>query len=261
MAKAINQRVNNTDIFVFGYNPQTNLVTYSRPFNAKEAESLAEGTNQVIASQYADVTGLRKGLSANKDGELYNMSTLKGIVANRVLMERTKGEQWLPTIEELIQLQKKGMLSSEVLIDGGIALYDGKNPDEKIAKSLMTTAGEKGYSTPVLASFKSLGLTVGGKRYGVTPQIISADGLVHGAKAQTLLDENNFIKGDSGVRRLLWYGGLWLADWDDDLDGFLDDCRVGRFTAVGSREKLEEEALGRVAPIRQSLDSIFEQCN
>jgi len=32
---------------------------------------------------------------------------------------------------------------------------------------------------------------------------------------------------------------------------------VGRFSAEGSAQKLEEEALGAFAPIRKSLDSIL----
>jgi len=259
MIKAINQRIANTDIFVFGYNPQTQTFTYSRPFTAEEAEVSAKETNQAIASHYGNANGLRGGLQA-RNGELINMSTLKGIAANRELMRRTNGEQWLPTIEEGIELQRKGMLPSGVLIDFGLALYDSQNPDKEIAQSLSATATREGYVTPVLASFKSLDLVSGGKAYGVTPQIVSPSGLVFGEEAKKLLSENSFYKGSSGVRGLCRYGdGDWDASWDVFLDDFGEDWRVGRFSAVGSAQKLEQEALGAFAPIRKSLDSIFAQ--
>lgn len=257
MEKTINQRIADTGIFVFGYNPQTLLFTYSRPFTIEEAKLVADETNQVIASQYGNARGLRDGLQA-RNNELINMSTLKGILANRALMRRTNNQQWLPTIKEGIQLQARGLLSSGVLIDFGLALYDNKNPDEEIAQVLSATAEEKGYVTPVLASFKSLDLAEGGRHYGVTPQIVSVDGLTFGDEAKKLLDKNSFYKGNSGVRRLFRYGyGGWIADWNFDLDNFAEGCRVGRFSAEGSAKKLEEEALGAFAPIKQSLDSVL----
>lgn len=259
--KQINQRIASTDIFVFGYNPTTQNFTYSRPFTADEAKSLAERTNVAIDSQYSGTAGLRQGLAANDNGELTNMSTLKGIVANRVLMQNSDAQQWLPTIQEGIALQKAGMLPSGILIDFGLALYDEQNPDKEIAKALGTTARAKQYALPVLASFKSLGLSLGGKRYGVTPQLVSVDGLTFGEDAAKLLKENSFYQGDgTGVRRLFRDGGGdWGADWIGGLDGFYADCRVGRFSAEGSAKKLEEEALGAFAPIRKSLDAVLSQ--
>ena len=257
MEKTINQRIADTGIFVFSYNPQTQLFTYSRPFTVEEAKLVADETNQVIASQYGNTNGLRGGLQA-RNNELINMNTLKGILANRALMRRTNNHQWLPTIKEGIQLQAQGLFSFGVLIDFGLALYDNKNPDEEIAQVLSMTAKEKGYAAPVLASFKSLDLAEGGKRYGVTPQIVSVDGLTFWDEAKELLDKNSFYKGNSGVRGLYrHWGGAWDALWYDGLDLFGDGCRVGRFSAEGSAKKLEEEALGTFAPIRQSLDSVL----
>ena len=259
MIKKINQWVKNTEILVFGYNPKTQLFTYSRPFTVDEAESLANETNRTINSQYKDAKGLTGGLQTIGT-ELINISTLKGIIVNRVLMQRTQNQQWLPTIEEGIELQKQGMLPSKVRIDFGLVLYDEQFPDQEIAKSLMMTATEKGYVTPVLASFNSLDLDLGGKAYGVTPKIVSADGLIFGDEARMLLGENSFHKENSGVRRLgrSCSGGYWDADWDDDLGDFSVDCRVGRISTEGSAQKLEEEALIAFAPIRKSLDSILD---
>ena len=81
MVKAINQRIANTDIFVFGYEPSSQIFTYSRPFTQKEAEDLAGATNQDIKVQYGNAKGLKSGLGA-RDGSLVNMNTLKGIIAN-----------------------------------------------------------------------------------------------------------------------------------------------------------------------------------
>lgn len=254
-----NHRVEGTNIFVFSYNPDKKLYTYSRPFSAREAEDLAKATNNFISNQYNELNGLKGGLNANAGGELVNMSTLKGIVANRVLMEKTDNHQWLPTIKELIALQKQGMLSSGVLIDGGIALYDEKNPDSEIAQDLIATAQEKGYNTPILASFKSLGLNRDGKRYGVKPTIVSADGLIIGQEAKDVLKEDFRWVGDSGVRRLgRSVDGRFNADWNGGLDVFLNYCWVGRFSAEGSAQKLEQEALGNYSSVRKSLDALFD---
>jgi len=259
MVKAINKRIANTDIFVLSYNPKSKLYTYSRPFTQPEAESLATATNAVLASQYENTRGLKGGLQA-VSGELVNMSTLKGIVANQVLMQKAYNNQWLPTIAEGIQLQRQSMLPSGVLIDFGLALYDGEDPDKEIAQAMNATAKDKGHVLPILASFKSLGLVKGGKRYEVTPQIVSAEGLISGVDATRVLDENSFYKGDSGVRGLYRdRNGYWNAYWNDSLDSFYEYCRVGRFSAVGSAQKLREEALGAFNPIQESLDSIVRQ--
>ena len=122
--KVINTKVNGTDIFVFNYNPENKLYTYSRPFNVGEAKFLVKEFNQAVSAQYNNANGLREGLSVdNRTGEIFNMNTLKGILANRLLMNKTDGKQWLPTIKEGIQLQKQDMLPSGFLIDFGIALY------------------------------------------------------------------------------------------------------------------------------------------
>jgi hypothetical protein len=257
MEVAKNHRIEGTEIFVFSQNSDNGLYTYSRPFNVKEAEVLATGTNDAI-KQYGDVSGLRQGLTSNSNGELVNMNTLKGIVANRVLMGRTENQQWLPTIKELIALQKNGMLPSGIFIDGGIALYDAQNPDSEIAQALMATVNQKGYATPVLASFRSLGLEKGGKRYGVIPVIVSPDGLITGEDAKKTLNEDFYLVGDSGARRLNRYSdGRFGANWNVGLDGFSENCRVGRFSAVGSAQKLEQEALGNYQSVRKSLDALF----
>lgn len=258
MEKVINQRIANTDIFVFGYNPETKLFAYSRPFTADEANVLAKETNQIIQSQYKGVNGLRGELIANDNGELTNMCTLKGIVANRTLKKITDNQQAFPTIEEGTRLQRFGMLPSGVLIDFGIALYNEKNPDEEIAQKMIITAKQEKYITPVLASFNSLDLEIGGKRYGVIPILVSKKGLVDGKEAEKLLKENSFYVGNSGVHGL--YRGRddnWNAGWGDSLDGFDEGCRVGRFSAKGSAQKLEKESLGAFIPVKKSLDSIL----
>lgn len=264
MIKTINQRITNTDLFVFNYNPTTGIYTYSRPLSKAEATALAEQTNRLIETEYNGVSGLKVGLAANDAGEIYNMSALKGIVANRILMkktEKTDNPQRLPIIQEGVLLQNAGMLSSGILIDHGLAVYNNGNPDQEIAQALTQEATQKNYTLPLLASFSSLDLKRGGKRYGVTPTIVSTQGLVYGTHAQKLLDENSFIQGKNGVH---WLGrggsGRWFTSWGDNLDDFSEGCRVGRVSAEGSAKKLEEEALGAFASIRQSLDEILASC-
>ena len=253
--KPVNRKIANTDIFVFGYAPDTDTFTYSRPFSQEEAEGLAKATNTAIETQYKGATGLRQGLTA-RDCSLINMSTLKGIVANSVLMDGSQGKRWLPTLEEGLALHEAGMLAPDVLIDFGTALYDGENPDSKITQAMMETARAKGYETPVLASFTSLGLSKDGERYGVTPQLVSDKGLITGQEAVKALENFRHV-GNSGVRRVYRDDvGNWNADWYVNLDNFYGYCRVGRFSAEGNAKKLREEALGAFAPIQKSVDTI-----
>ena len=255
MEKAINKRIANTDIFIFNYNPENGIYTYSKPFTKTEAQMMADETNRTINSQYGDAKGLRRGLRAIGGG-LANMSTLKGIVANNVLMQMSHGQRWLPTIAEGFVLDKAGMLPSNVLIDFGIALYDGGTPDKDIAQSMMVVADERKYTTPVLASFASLGLAQGGKRYEVTPQLASAKGLITGQDAVRILEKFAY-KGNSGVRGLGRDGcGAWDAYWTSNLGNFDKGCLVDRYSAEGDEKKLREEALSAFNPIQQSLDSI-----
>jgi len=256
--KTLNQQIQGTDIFVFNYHPEPACFTYSRPFTPEEARALAQETNDAINSRYKGANGLRQGLSANEQGELFNMSTLKGIVASRTLMQRTDGQQWLPTIPEGTELQKAGLLPRGILSDFGLALYNERAPDEEIARTLSAKTDTQNHALPVLASFISLDLDLGGERYGVTPILVSADGLVYGNGAETLLEENRFITGNSGVHRVYRDDdGYWLAGWYGDLDGFSGGCRVGRFSAAGSAEKLREEALGKYTQIKKGFDEIL----
>ncbi|MBU1136108.1 MAG: hypothetical protein KJ559_01205 [Nanoarchaeota archaeon] len=254
--KPINRRVEDTDLFVFGYNLDTGNFTYSRSFSQEEAGRLAETTNAAIDTQYKGVKGLRGGLT-ERNGSLTNMSTLKGIAANTILMNDSQGRRWLPTLEEGLALDGAGMLPKGVLVDFGIALYDGENPDREIAQAMMEFAKSRGFEPPVLASFSSLGLEEGGEEYGVTPQLINSKGLITGRDAVKVLER--FYKGNSGVRRVGRNDyGVWSALWPDHLDLFSEHCRVGRFSAEGDEKKLKEEALSAFAPIQKSVDSLVE---
>jgi len=257
--KEINQRVDGTDIFVFNYNPETKLYTYSRPFNVDEVNDLARESNQVIASQYSNTNQLvwGNGLEAYKHtGELINMSTLKAIVANRVLMKRTNGKQWLPTIKEGIELRRHNMLPPEVMIDFGLVLYDGLYPDKEIAQSLIATVKAQNYAMPVVASFKSLDLKIGGVIYSVMPQIVSADGLYHGNEAESLLTNHFPKRANYGVHKVcLDTDGRWDASRAGVLDKFDLFCSAGRISTKDSMQTLEQEAK-IFNHIRRSLDSI-----
>jgi len=227
MAKTINQRIANTKLYVFSRDPATGLFTYSRPITSDEGRDVAR-----------QIT-INGGLKVTDEGVLYNMSTLKGIVANRELMKQTEGKVWFPTISEGLSLHDVGLLSAGELMDFGVAVYNDKSPDQEIAQVLTETAKQRGYALPILASFKSLDLSEGGKRYGFTPVIVSEDGLITGTDATDAL--KRFIVGDSGVRRLARSrDGLWLANWAVDLDYFSGNCRVGRVSAVGSEKNLRD---------------------
>ena len=228
MAKMINQRIANTNLYVFSRDSDTGLFTYSRPITLDEGKEVA-----------GQVT-INKGLGVTETGVLYNMSTLKGIDANRRLMKQTDGKVWFPTISEGLLLHDAGLLLTGKIMDFGIALYDAENPDKEIAQALTKTTRQKGYALPILASFKSLDLSVGEKRYGFMPVIVSEDGLITGTDARDTLKKFSFV-GNSGVHRLgrSRYGG-WAASWIDDLDGFDEGCRVGRVSALGSEKNLRE---------------------
>ncbi len=228
MQNVINKRIEKTNLYVFSRDSDTGLFTYSRQITADEGKYVAR-----------EVT-INGELGVTKEGVLYNMSTLKEVIANRKLMKQTDGKVWFPTISEGLLLHDAGLLPDGELMDFGIAVYDAKNPDKEIAQALTETARQKCYALPILASFKSLDLSTGGKRYGYTPVIVSDDGLIRGTDAtDTLKKFNNTV--NSGVRKLYRYwDGFWDADWNDYLDGFDEICRVGRVSAIGSEKDLKE---------------------
>ncbi|MBU0977826.1 MAG: hypothetical protein KKD18_05400 [Nanoarchaeota archaeon] len=254
MAKTINQRIANTNLYVFSRDPAAGLFTYSRPITPDEGRDVA-----------GQIT-INGGLGATNEGVLYNMSTLKGIVANRALMKQTGGKVWFPTISEGLSLHDAGLLPKGELMDFGIVVYNGGNPDKEIAQALTETARQKGYALPILASFTSLDLNIGGERYGFTPVIVSEDGLITGTDATDTL--KRFITGDSGVRRLCRGRlGDWDAGWYVDLDGFGEYCRVGRVSAVGSEKNLRELVSSQIEQnynaqrrkLEQQMQSLREQ--
>ena len=214
MAEAINQRIEGTDIYVFSRGDEESY-TFFRPFELDEAKQLADATNRLIADY--DVKGLNgRGLEVDEGRtEIFNISTLRGILANRTLMQQTDGQSWFPTIGEGVKLQRAGLYRDGILIDHGLALYSEENPDSEVAQALAEDARRLGIEVmPVFASFKSLDLGQGGKRYGVIPQMVSADGLDSGEEAKKLAEENRYILGNSGVRRLDRGSDGWDADWD-----------------------------------------------
>lgn len=215
-----NKRIEGTDIFVFNRLDNGNF-TYSIPMPVEVAR---------------DIAGKVSGLQVANDGSLSHVSILRGISANRILMDQSNGAMWLPTIQEGFQLCD-ARLPFGRLIDFGLVLYNGEAPDQEIAQSLVAEANKNDYKLPILASFKSLGINQGGSRYGITPTIVSSDGLITGGEAVNAL--KRFIrKGDSGVRGLGRYVGGWGASWSDVLDDAIECCRVGRVSTEGSAQNL-----------------------
>lgn len=238
--KTINQKIDGTNLYIFSKDAETGLFTYSRPLLIDESRQVAESVNRVIETDYRGVSGLRQGLKVAENGSLYNMNTLKGILANRTLMEQTSGNVRFLTIQEGLLLHGAQLLPSGELTDFGIALYNDGCPDEEIAKSLNAEAKTRGYSLPVLASFRALGLKLGGQRYGVVPTFVSEEGVVTKKSAQDTLNRFSYV-GNSGVRRLVRDStDIWFALWGDYLDHFDEYCRVGRVSAEGSAKNLKE---------------------
>ncbi len=228
MTKMINQRIANTNLYIFSRDSDSGLFAYSRP--------ISEDEGNYVAGQVT----INEGLGVAENGALYNISALKGIDANKKLMKQTDGKVWFPTISEGLLLHDAGLLPLGKIMDFGIALFNSKNPDKEIAQALAKTARERGYDLPILASFKSLELEVGGKKYGYMPIIVSEDGLIKGKNVEDTLKRFSYV-GNSGVRRLYRSGlGYWLAYWDDPLGDFSGGCRVGRVSAVGSEKNLNE---------------------
>jgi len=225
-----NKRIEGTNLYIFSNNTKTGDFTYSRPIAMDEARMVADKVS---------------GLKVAKNGSLTYMNTLRGIRANRELMNQTQGKVWLPTIQEGFALHDAKLLPSGQLMDFGIALYNGENPDKQIAGKLMADAKKADYAVPIMASFKSLNLEQGGKRYEVTPIFVSKEGLISGTDAVKIL-ERFAGKGNSGVRRLLRHLGSWDAYWDDLLDVAYDNCRVGRVSVVGTAKNLIELAENEV---------------
>ena len=256
MAEAINQRIEGTDIYVFSRGDEESY-TFFRPFELDEAKQLADATNRLIADY--DVKGLNgRGLEVDEGRtEIFNISTLRGILANRTLMQQTDGQSWFPTIGEGVKLQRAGLYRDGILIDHGLALYSEENPDAEIAASLVADAQRLSLALPALVSFNSLDLEQGGTRYGITPKLVSKKGVISGKEAERVLGESFRWVGNSGVLGLGRYGGGWGASWGGVLGSFGTGCRVGRFIAVGDAQKLQEEALGSFSPIKRSLDNLL----
>ncbi len=237
--KAINQRIEGTNLYVFSQDKKTGLVTYSRPLLVDEAQAVATAVNQRIKTEYENARGLGNGLQVTENGSLYNMSTLKGILANQELMQQSKNALWFPTIQEGRLLHNAKLLPSGELMDFGLALYSDASPDAEIATFLSATARKGNYTLPLLASFKALGLKLGGERYGVTPTLTSQDGLLTGADAQKMLEGFDYTAktGVHGVDRS--GGGCLVADWGGILDSSGGGCRVGRVAAEGSERDVK----------------------
>ncbi len=242
--KIINERIEETDFYVFSKNTETGLLTYSKPFELEESQAVAKAVNKAIKEKYGNARGLREGLSVDeKKASLYNMNTFKGILGSQELARQSNGALRFCTIEEGLLLHKAKMLPSGELMDFGLAVYSLGSPNEGIAKSLVQQAQEKGYSLPILASFPSLELQNTGEEYGITPKLVSEVGLLSSEDASRLLKENNFNIGSSGVQRLGRGRGCgWGADWDflDYFCGFGADCRVGRVSGEASAKNLQD---------------------
>jgi hypothetical protein len=246
MLEEINKVVEGTQVFVISYDPETKNYTWSRPFSVEEARALALDVSTSIQRDYKGVSGLRQGLSVGeRTGELCSMNTLKGIVANKILAQGSEGTRRLHTVREMVGDNRAGMLRQGILIDGGIAVYSGEDPDKSIAQGLVAALKGRGYELPVLLSFNALDLSLGGERYGATPIIVPNGEIMSGEAAMEFLRNNHFVTGNSGVRRLCrGDGGRLIAYWEGRLGCFDDDCRVGRFVTFGDVEELREEALG-----------------
>lgn len=236
----INQRINETDIYVFSRNSETGLFTYSRPLLIDEANPIAEAVNISIQKEYADAQGLRQGLSIDKKtGALYNMNTFKGILANRELARQSKNTLRFSTILEGLLMHNAKMLPSGELMDFGLALFSIGDPNKKLSESLVAEAQAKNYALPLLASFSALGLNNGGEEYGVTPTLVSGEGISSGADAATMLKERFSYVGKNGVQRLGRSDGDWFAYWYG-VDDFLVLCRVGRVSGEASAKNLQD---------------------
>ncbi len=236
MIKKVNRQFGK--VYVFNYDDEAGLFTFNRPLAVDEAREVASEFDRAVRENYRNAKGLTGCLGVAKDGALYNMNSLKGIMANRILMGET-GEKWFPTIGEGLLLYDARLLPTEYLIDFGLVVYNAQSPNnEEIAESLVETANRNGYALPLLASFKSLNLKLGGERYGVIPQIVSDDGLITGEEAEELLEKRFTLIETSGFQRLdIGAGGVWLAGWSA-FDSFNRFCRIGRISTFGSEETL-----------------------
>lgn len=219
----INRRIEGTDIYVFNRETRTNLFTYSRPISLEEdcgRDRLPEGLN------------------------IWN-----AIRVNRFLMEKSNGKVSLPTIEEYILLEEAGLLGVNGTSLIGLSLHRGSECyHEHAAKKFRKTVRERGYSLPVLASFKSLNLNQKTKKslfhYGcqhpseivikAAPSIVSEEGLITGEDARKILRKfSHYGPGLKGMIIDNSFGG-YRADLSDSLNINYERGELKRITALGN---------------------------
>ncbi len=193
----INQRIGETELYVFSKDVSTGLFRYARPMFKEEAEPYrGKFIHPDIASMYARA----------KNGYLVGASVRSMSLANRGLMKKYSGRAWIPTIEEGIQLQKEKLLLPDVLTDLGVVVYaqessEDKRPYEKdLEKHLMADIKRKGYEFPVLASYKAIEFKEQPRGHSL-PEIVSTESLFTGKDAERMLNE--FLhRGYRGAQRV-----------------------------------------------------------
>ena len=145
----------------------------------------------------------------------------------------------IPTPQEARQLDAEGRLSNGVYRDFGMAVYNDGNPNQEIAKEIISQAGER--KLPLIIPFNALAQRVDEsfpQGLVITP---SGDpkGIISGDEARQYINDNFNYKGNSGARGLgRVRDGRWVAYWDG-LDFSNDGGRVDWLCGEATRADLE----------------------
>lgn len=247
----INQRIANTDLFVFSKDSETGLYTYSRSFlDKREVEDLVIEANYKIDTEYGKADcfrfgGLRVDLNKN---DIYGLCIFRGIVVNDMLMKLSGGNSRLPTIKEGDLMHRARMYVGDMCVVFGIKIQEGANVKE--VRKLDASLKRNNIPYPVLVSFSSLGLKKGGPRYGhgVVPFLTSTEGILSGKAAERILEGFSFPASNN-------YLGINIGNRDTWQDTALNESctatnmRITRITTIGTRGDLkkiaEEQIEGR----------------
>ena len=144
---------------------------------------------------------------------------------------------WLPELLEAKTLKSQGKLEKGVYRDYGIVVFNDKNPDEDVAKALVSQARIMGLQLPLIAPFRALDYSVNGKQ--INPFFVqSSQGIISGESARREIDLFDY-KGDSGVCGLYLDRNLDLYSDGGGLDNAVDDGRVDWVCGETHRAELE----------------------
>jgi len=226
------------DIIVLGKSGEDKVV-FAFPFEREIAKNYYKKT--IADTKENNVKGFNRHWKFDdKTGLIKGSNTFLVLKLDEQIR---KDGLWIPTPEQAMLLDKKGKLSNNVYRDYGMAVYSEAQPNQEIAKEIISQTKRK---LPLVIPFKDLTHRLDENfPYGVAITLIDKPKeVIFGEEARQYLDKEFDYKMDSGVCRLYRYGdGDWDADWDR-FDNSNADGRVDFVCGEATRADLKEAYKG-----------------